>query len=122
MRLRVLKGLLWLVCGSHVALGLAGMLSPALAVDAVKFFYGANLDLTPVVIHMLRIVGAYMFTLGVMGGVAARNPEKHRAFVLIMAACLGIRVLQRLLFASEIEANFGALAAALVALLPRGNR
>jgi hypothetical protein len=133
MRLRALKALLWLVCTTHLGLGLAGMLSPAWATRMVQTFYGARLDLTPVLIHVLRIVGAYMVAIGVLGGLAARDPARHRAVVMTIAGMLLIRVLQRLMHAGEIEVTFGVsaghlwfqsvyfavLAGALVALLPR---
>jgi hypothetical protein len=133
MRLRVLKVLLWLVCGSHLALGIAGVLSPTWAVEAARLFYGANLELTPVVVHLLRILGAYMIAMGLLGGVAALDPQKNRPFIIAIAILLAIRVLQRLLHAEAIQSNFGisdlriwfqsgyfaALAAALLYLMPK---
>src|SRR5690242_17600670 len=107
MRLQILKALLWLVCITHISLGLAGLASPGYAIQMARLFYGATLDATPVVVHILRIVGAYMFTVGILGGVAARDPQRHRAFILTVAALLGIRVLQRLFHVGEIEATFG---------------
>ena len=59
MRLKILKVLLWFVCLTHVALGVAGIFSPAAAVNLAQWFYGAHLDLTPAIVHFLRILGVY---------------------------------------------------------------
>ena|SRR2546425_1231585 len=133
MRLRFIKALLWLVCGSHLALGLAGVFSPALAVDAAKVFYGAQVEPTPVNLHLLRIIGAYMITIGIVGGTAAREPQRHRPVIVAIAVLLFMRVVQRLAHAGEIQQSFGvselriwlqsayfaALAGALLFLMPK---
>ena len=133
MHQRFMKALLWLVCGSHLALGLAGVLSPALAVAAAKAFYGAQVEPTPVNVHLLRIIGAYMLTIGLMGGIAALEPRRHRPVIMAIAVLLLIRVAQRLVHAGEIQQAFGvselriwlqsayfaALAGALLYLMPK---
>jgi len=107
MHLRFIKALLWLVCGSHLALGFAGVFSPALAVAAAKVFYGAQVEPTPVNLHLLRIIGAYMITIGIMGAIAAREPQRHRPVIVAIAVLLFIRVVQRVAHAGEIQHTFG---------------
>lgn len=107
MRLRILKILLWLVCITHVVLGLSGIFSPPMAVQVAKGFYGAQVEATPAIIHILRILGAYMFVVGILAGAAARDPERHRSVILAVVILLVIRVLQRLLHANEIQNTFG---------------
>jgi hypothetical protein len=133
MHLRFIKALLWLVCGSHLALGFAGVFSPTLAVDAAKVFYGAQVEPTPVNLHLLRIIGAYMITIGIMGWIAAREPQRHRPVIVAIAVLLLIRVVQRLTHAGDIQLTFGvsdlriwlqsayfaALAGALLFLMPK---
>ena len=133
MRLRFVKALLWLVCATHLSMGLAGVCSPALGVEVARVFYGAHLESTPVAIHLLRIIGAYMITIGILGGIAARDPQKHRPFIFALAILLAIRVVQRLVHADEIHNTFGvsevriwvqsayfaALSGALLYLMPK---
>ncbi len=133
MRLRILKALLWLVCVTHVGMGLAGVLSPALAEKVAHGFYGATVEFTPTVVHLVRIIGAYMIAMGVLGGVAATDPERNRAVIVAVAVLLAIRVAQRLIHAEEIHATFAisqariwgqaayfaAIAGALLYLMPK---
>jgi hypothetical protein len=133
MRLRVLKVLLWLVCVTHLLLGMAGISSPALAERMANGFYGATVEFTPTVVHLVRILGAYMLAVGILGGVAAINPERHRPVIVAIAVLLAVRVLQRLLHAEEVHATFAisygriwfqavyfaALAGALLWLVPK---
>jgi hypothetical protein len=135
MRLGLLKFLLWLASVSHFVLGLCGVTSPQLAVKAAKLFYGAQLDATPVAAHILRILGAYMLAVGILAAVAALNPARYRPLIVVLASLLALRVLQRLVYAEEIQATFqisgsriwiqsvyfGLYAAALLYLLPRRN-
>jgi hypothetical protein len=106
MQLRVLKFLLWLASASHLTLGLSGILSPTLAIAAARFFYGAQLEATPALVHVLRIIGAYMLAVGVLAAVAARDPVRHRPIIVTLAVLLAVRVLQRVVHAEEIRATF----------------
>ena len=135
MRLGLLKFLLWLASVSHLALGLCGVASPQLAVKAAKLFYGAQVDATPVTAHILRILGVYMLAVGILAAIAALDPERHHGIIVVLAALLVLRVLQRLVHAGEIEATFqisamrlgiqsvyfGLYASALLYLMPRRN-
>lgn len=107
MRLRFLKVLLWLVCVTHIVQGVAGVCSPSAAVNLAKGFYGAQLELMPAIVHLLRILGVYMIAIGILGAVAARDPEKSRPVIWTIAVLLLIRVLQRVLHADEIHQTFG---------------
>jgi hypothetical protein len=133
MRLRILKALLWLVCVTHIGMGLAGVFSPPLAEQVVKGFYGATVEVTPALVHLMRIIGAYMIAMGILAGVAACDPERNRPFIIAIAILLVIRVGQRLVHADEIHATFAisqariwgqaayfaAIAGALLYLMPK---
>lgn len=133
MRRGTLKALLWLVCITHVLSGIAGISSPAIAGEVARLFYGAALELTPVSIHLLRIIGAYMLVIGILGAVAAWDPDRNRPIITTVAILLLIRVLQRAFLAAEIHETFGisygriwfqgayfaAIAIALLVLIPR---
>ena len=133
MRRGILKALLWLVCITHVLSGIAGISSPGIAGEVARRFYGAALELTPVSSHLLRIIGAYMLVVGILGAVAAWDPDRNRPIITTLAVLLLIRVLQRAFHAGEIHQTFGisygriwfqgvyftAIAVALLVLMPR---
>jgi hypothetical protein len=99
---------LTLVGLAHLALGLAANLAPPETLaKLVTGFYGATLDLTPQVHHVVRILGAFMIGIGMMAIWACPNPQRHPAVVLGIIAILLLRVLQRIAFAHEISKAFG---------------
>ncbi len=103
--LRALKALLWIVCASHLAHGLALIFSHTLQ-KQVALLYGAEVDWTPQFIYILRALGAFMFALGVMGVGAALDPLRYRLVVYGFAALLLIRVLQRVILQGDIREAF----------------
>ncbi len=131
-----LKVVLGLVCASHLVLGILAMASPPEPISEaiIKSTYGATVTLTPQLQHVLRILGAFMVAVGVMGGFAMLNPQRNQAIIYSIALLLLLRVAQRIIFADEIESAFGiptsrvivqsvfffALAAVLFFLCPRG--
>ncbi len=103
--LRVLKGVLWVVCASHILIGAGIMLSGTLQ-QKVAGLYGAQVDWTPQLIYILRPLGAFMFMLGVVGIAAARDPIRYSVIGYAFVGVLLIRVVQRIIFRGEIEQIF----------------
>lgn len=103
--LPVLKVVLWFVCGTHILLGASIMLSGRFQQQAA-ILYGAHVDWTPQFVYMLRPLGAFMFMLGVVGVAAALNPVRYRVIGYGFVGLLLIRVLQRIVFRSDIEQVF----------------
>ncbi len=133
-RRTALRLVLALVSLSHLLLGLCAVIAPAGAVaELVRMFYGAQLSLTPDLHHVIRILGAYMLAVGLMSLMAYFSPERSQFVVTGVIALLVLRVLQRLVFAAEIQTAFGvsfghlwaqsafflAIAIALIVLFPR---
>lgn len=102
-----LRVLLVMFCIGNVVLGLTALLAGGLAVKAAALFYGANVALNPQVNYVIRMLGAFVFTMGVLGGVAAYNPVKNKAIINVIILLLVIRVLQRIILAKEIFETFG---------------
>jgi len=126
--------LLALVGLAHLALGLTANLAPPETVTkVVSGFYGATLDVTPQMHHMIRILGVFMIGIGMMAVWACSNPERHKIVVLGIIAILILRVIQRVMLAKEIgeaftisptriwaqAAFFGIIAVALFLLRPK---
>jgi hypothetical protein len=54
----------------------------------------------------MKPLGAFMLALGVMAGMAARNPLGNRSIIIGFAVLFTLRGLQRLLYMNEIESVF----------------
>ena len=61
---------------------------------------------TPELTYVLRVLGAFMLALGGIGVMAARDPLSHPGIVIMFAALLTIRVLQRAVFSNDIQNLF----------------
>ena len=107
--LRLLKGLLWFVCAFHIIVGLGLNIVPGMALFMASY-YGAEVKLNPELEYILKPLGAFMFTLGVICVSAALNPLRYRPVVYGFAVLFIIRGFQRLVFAQEILDNFSIAA------------
>jgi len=107
-RTRLLQALLAFVCLSHLFFGLIAFIGPAGPVRAVAArLYDADLQLTPQLQHVVRILGAFMIAIGVLAGLAALYPQRSGPVVIGVAVLLVLRVLQRAIFAGEVRDAFG---------------
>jgi hypothetical protein len=103
--LRWLQIYLWIICAFHVVIGLGVNLSGSF-VEIMADCYGAKVDLTPQFVNILHPLGAFMFIMGVLAAVAARDPLRYRPIVYGFAALFLIRSLQRLVFKRDVEQAF----------------
>ena len=102
-----LKLVLGLVCITHLLLGLVGFAAPPELIATVsQAFYGATITVTPPLQHIIRILGAFMIAIGVLGGLALRNPIQSGPIIYGIVILLCLRVLQRIIFATEIHEYF----------------
>ena len=125
----VLQALLCFVCAAHVVIGAGVNLAPGFP-PLMAGIYGATVDWTPQFTYILKPLGAFMLTVGLLAGIAATDPARHRAIVNAVAVLFVLRSAQRMIFADETLRAFGitlardvavasfflALAAALVVL------
>lgn len=102
---RVLQGLLWLVCASHVLIGLSLNVSAGLT-EIVANFYGAQVEWTPQFIYILKPLGVFMFVLGLLAAVAALDPLRNKEIVYGFCLIFVLRSLQRIVFISDIQEAF----------------
>lgn len=104
---RMLRVLLAVVSVSHLLLGLLAVAAPVESVARVAAaLYGATLDVTPALQHILRILGAFMIAVGLMSSFAFFSPEKHEGIIAGVVVLLLLRVAERLIFAREIQSTF----------------
>jgi hypothetical protein len=104
-QLIVLQVFLWLICAFHVIVGIGVNVSPEFP-QFVAQYYGAQVNWTPELRYLVKPVGAFMLVLGVLAGVAARNPLGYPSIVYGFVLLFVVRGLQRLIFQAEIETAF----------------
>jgi len=103
---QVLQALLGFVCAAHVVIGLGVNLAPGFP-PIVAGLYGATVDWTPQFTYILKPLGAFMLTVGLLAGIAATDPARHTAIVYAVAVLFVIRSAQRVFFAGETLRAFG---------------
>ena len=103
---QALQGLLWFVCAAHVVIGVGVNLAPGFP-PLMAAIYGATVDWTPQFTYILKPIGAFMLTVGLLAGIAAADPVRHAAIVYAVAALFAIRSAQRIVFADETLRAFG---------------
>lgn len=134
-RTLILRVLLAYAALSHLLIGLAAIAVPPgdLADLIIQIAYGSSFEIDPTAHHVIRILGVFMMSLGVLTVFAARDPQRYIGVIYALAFVFVIRTLQRIVFAGEIQENFGissgrlisqslfmiALGLALVLLRPR---
>jgi len=102
----LLQALLCFVCAAHVVIGLGVNLAPGFP-PIMAGIYGATVDWTPQFTYILKPLGAFMLTVGLLAGLAATDPVRHSAVVYAVAALFVIRSAQRVVFADESMRAFG---------------
>jgi hypothetical protein len=133
LALRILLGLVAL---SNIAVGLLGVI-PGIDVSKIAaVFYSAVLMVTPQLEHVTQMFGAYMLTLGILAGLAIKDPHQNRFIIYGVIFMLFVRTAQRIFFATEAYSVFGipgtaywiqtiiyfAVAVALIFLRPRSHK
>jgi hypothetical protein len=105
--LGLLKGMLWMVCAFHVAVGLSLNLPLGLKEWVGASLYGATVDWSqPQFVYILKPLGAFMMALGVMAAIAARDPLANPGVIQGFVFLFVFRGLQRVLFLREIQDAF----------------
>ena len=101
----LLQGILWVVCAAHIAIGV-GLNVSSVIPRVMADIYGAQVAWTPQFVYILKPLGAFMFVLGLLAAVAARNPLKYAAITYGFSTLFVVRALQRLVFREEIFETF----------------
>ena len=114
-RTLVLKVLLVIVCASHLILGAIPQLGSGLVEATGKLAYGATVELTPQLLHVLRMLGAFMIGIGVLAAFAWQDPVTNRKIIVGIGVILVLRASQRVLFGTEIQEAFAIAPAKLAA-------
>lgn len=109
-----LKIVMWIIAGMHLVVGAGLIVAPGFA-QFMAEVYGADVEWTPELRYILKPLGAFMVTLGILAAAAALNPTKHRVIMYGFVVLHLARALQRLVWAQEVQAAFGISASRNVA-------
>lgn len=97
-----------LAAAYHLGLGAALMVLPARAVGSIaRLFLGMELEFDPQLSLIGKFVAAYILAFGVMLGMLCWNPIRLRALVVPALVLFGVRLVNKLMFLTTIEATFG---------------
>jgi hypothetical protein len=98
---------LWIVCAFHFFVGVSLNVDLGLKEWVGGTLYNATVDWSNgQFTYIIKPLGAFMIALGVMAGLAARNPLGNRPIIYGFAFLFTLRGLQRLMFMKEIETAF----------------
>lgn len=103
----VFKIALACVAIAHLIIGLVAILPGIPKTTLAEVFYKASIVANPQIDHIVQMFGAYMLTVGILAFFALKDPVKNAAITNGVIILLGIRVLQRILFAQEAGDIFG---------------
>ena len=68
--------------------------------------YGAQITWNGSAVYLLRIIGAFAFTLGFLAAMASRDPLKHQIVVVGFIVFFTIRNISRHLYSEELYVGF----------------
>ena len=104
--IKLLSICLYLMAVFHLIVGAGLTLSPAFQQFAVHV-YGCHFDWTVKDVYLVRVLGAFAFTFGVMAIAAARDPIRNRAIILGFIVLFIVRDVSRHVYFSELSQGFG---------------
>jgi len=102
----VLQVLLLLIGIFNAFLGIGLNVSPGFPY-LVERYYGATVEFSPALLYLVKPIGAFMLTVGIMAIAAARDPLRHGAIVYGLVLLFIMRGLQRFVFQDEIARSVG---------------
>ena len=103
----LLRFTMWFVCIFHIGVGLALNLDIGLKEWVATSLYGAHPDWSDAqFVYILKPLGAFMISLGVIAAIAARDPLGQRGIVYAFSLLFALRALQRLVFLGESSRAF----------------
>ena len=104
-RQAALRALLWLIALYHILFGAAAFLSASMAERLASSVFGIRLVMEPAMAYVVKVLGTYAITFGVMAAVAARDPVRHRPLLHVIVLLYALRVVTKLVFKAQYAAG-----------------
>ena len=106
----LLRLFLTIFCIANLVLGAIGFFANEESVEAIASLYGASVIVGPQLVHVARILGAFVFVMGILALFAIVEPVKNKRIIDGVVILLILRVAQRVIFAQQIHEAFGIAA------------
>lgn len=103
---RILKVLLMIFVAINVIIGILVFTQGKLANLFVALFYGAEVQFTPQLVHVMRMFGAMSLAMAYLGWKAFQDPIKNREIINGAIILLSLRGLEMIVFSKEIVTYF----------------
>lgn len=103
---QVLKALLNVVGGSHIALGVLGLSGePGMRMGAA--IYGTQKELDDQVRYIIRLASAYLIGMGLLHLLAARDPQRHKTIIDVTLLIYALNAAHRAINRQQAYEAFG---------------
>ena len=104
----VLRATLMMICAYHVILGLAAFLDESTAKWLANLVFGITLEPTPQLSYIVKLLGVYVVTFGLVAGVASKAPEKHPLLLNLIVVLYLLRIANKVAFSSLFTTAFAS--------------
>jgi len=112
--LTVIKVLLAIFTLTNFGLAVVAFIGGDVAIKSIKLFYGATINLTPQITHLIRMLGAMTFAVSFLGVMAFMDPVKNRAIISVAVFLLVVRAIEMMIFYGNITTHFNIAPARLI--------
>ena len=106
MKQKYLKIVLAVISVYHIFLGILAYLSGQWAVGIAKIVFGMTFSVNDQLLYVTKLLGIYALVFGIFAAMAAANPQKYRHVVEIGILLYVLRLINRLVFAGQIQQAF----------------
>ena len=103
----LLKVVLYVLSVYHILLGIFAFLPTSTSAKMLRLLFDMNVNTTPQLTYFGNLLGIYMFVFGIFMIIAASNPIKYRAIILVGAGVYLLRIVNRILFNGILVDSFG---------------
>jgi hypothetical protein len=98
-----LRALLWLTAAYHLVAGLAATVAQQYAVQLGAFMYGIDVTLTAQMELVVRYLGVFGITVGVLAAFAALDPVGNRKIIYGLVVYFLVRAIDRIVFYKAMQ-------------------
>ena len=95
--------LLWVICVYHIGAGIAATFFKDLAEKVGGFLFGVSITMDPQAELLVRYLGAFGISFGVMTALAAIDPEKNTKIIYGAIVYFLVRAFDRVAFWSLLQ-------------------
>ncbi len=94
----VVRGFLWIICTYHVVAGVAATFFKDTAVGVGGVLFGVSITMTPQAELLVRYLGAFAISFGLMTAFAALDPQRNTKIIYGAVVYFLVRAFDRIVF------------------------